>query len=206
MLSIAFDEIDSLLPNRHQEVAQLLQAPIEEVDGYDTVCSLMFNNTLHQSFDVLAPNLNLQKPFGHIGVLLNKALAKKQVQKAVLVGTKYTMNAGYIASFIPSHTQLILPSESLQDKLEQLRKIYYHDKDEVLAQTCFEELKMIGADTIILACTEHSIAFADFPKTYFMDTMDLQCAFGMDLLTETHLAPKYQNTLKKKEQIDVFLK
>ena len=182
MLSIDFDKIDSLLPNRHEEVAQLLQPHIEEVHNYNTVCTLLFNNTLHQAFDVLAPNLNLQKPFGHIGKLLNKELSKKQIKKAILVGTKYTMNAGYVASFIPITTQLILPNESLQNKLEQLRKIYYHDKDESLALICFNELKSLGADTIILACTEHSIAFAHFPKTYFTDTMDLQCAFGVALV------------------------
>ena len=183
MLSIDFNEIDSLLPNRQEEAAQLLQSHIEEVDSYNTGCTLIFNNTLHQAFDILAPKLDLQKPFGHIGKLLNKELSKKQIKKAILVGTKYTMNAGYIASFIPINTQLVLPCESLQNKLEQLRKIYYHDKDETLALTCFNELKSIGADTIILACTEHSIAFAHFPKAYFTDTMELQCAFGVSLVT-----------------------
>lgn len=182
LTSIDFKEINDLLPYQIEEAAEKLSPFLLEMDKQDVVANIMVNNTLHEAFDILSPELALKKPFGHVGELLLTNLQEKPPESVMLIGTMYTMNSRYLESFIPHNMEVVKADAHLQIKLEELRISYFEKDNQELAEACYNLLiqSYRHVDKIIVACTEHSLAFAPYTdNSSWIDTMDLQCEFAL---------------------------
>ncbi len=179
LLSIDFSEINNCLPNHMSEAASLLKPHLKSMNEMDVDVVILSNNTLHQAYDLVSASLPEKKPFGHIGELLKQELRQKKANQALLLGTKYTMNSGYLHSYMNTVTEVVIPDETLQEKIETLRKIYYDGEDYALAQECFDEISRYNIDAVVIACTELSIAFGSLKNNSWIDSMDLQCDYAL---------------------------
>ena len=187
LISIDFKEMNELLPYQIEEVAEKLYPHLLEMDAHEVVANIMINNTLHEVIDVLKDKLALQKPFGHVGELLRNELLEKQPQRVMIIGTMYTMNSGYFESYIPHNIEVVKADAHLQIKLEELRITYFQLEDSTMSDSCHDLLvaSYPDVDKYIVACTEHSLAFAPYINTSkWIDTMDLQCAFAVNIMLE----------------------
>lgn len=191
LLSVDFATINALLPNNIEAAAALLSSSVEQLDRIDGVCcNLLINNTLHKSLDVIVQQKakGLKTNYGHIGVLLKQTLQKQQPENVLLIGTKYTMSDPYFKAFVPETTQLLIASKPLTEQIDKLRKAYYHAANVEMAQSVYENIQaeFPNLDTLVLTCTEHSLAFKDIqPTETIVDTMQLQCEYAIDQLINT---------------------
>jgi len=182
LLAIDFNEINELLPHGIVKASEMMAPYFEELDQQDVIANLLINNTLHEALDLYALKNPLQKPIGHVGILLREKLTEIKASKVMIIGSKYTMNAHYLPGFVPEGIQVIKSSEKLQDQVDELRKVFYERKDETLAKDCYQQLvnQNPGVDHFIVACTELSIAFAPYVHNgRIVDTIDLQCEFAI---------------------------
>jgi len=185
LLSIDFYQINQLLPHNMSKAAQLLLPYLEEIDSYNVSGTIMINNTLHEAYDIVANDWHSQRPFGHIGQLMRADLLRLNPSRVLLVGTKYTMSSGYLNQFIPPQMEVVTPPISLQNELEEIRKTYLHHGEPDKSKNCFKQLQNLSCDAMIIACTEHSVAFASYKDERCIDTVDLQCQFGISILSHT---------------------
>jgi len=183
MLNIDFNPINQLLPNRQQESAKLLLPYLQDLDRQDISCIIMPNNTLHESLDILLEKYDFQKPILHIGHSLHDKLKKLHVENVMILGTAYTMQSGYLQSFIPAESNIIVPNQQHLEKIENLRKLYFQSSDALLSSQIWNELQdeYPEVDYFIIACTELSIAFELFDDKK-LDTLHLICTNAIQYL------------------------
>ena len=97
------------------------------------------------------------------------------------------MTDSYLKSFVPKVHNLVIPDSVTIEKVDTLRQLFNHHVDFEQAESCFDYLKKSNStDTIfIIACTELSIAFANFDKDEnWIDTLDLQAEKAIELLLQ----------------------
>jgi aspartate racemase len=183
--SINFKEINDLLPNQIEQVAEIIKPEIQFLDGQNISCAVLVNNTMHKALDVVLSEINTKLPYCHVGTLISEFLNKTASSKKVLIlGTAFTMTSEYLKSFVPDNNELVFPDETTIQKVDNLRKLFTTTNDFVEAKDCLDYLvKSHPKETIfIIACTELSIAFADFNKDKnWIDTLDLQAEKAIEL-------------------------
>ena len=184
--SLNFIEINSLLPENNIDVALLLKPSVQFLEQQDIACAVLVNNTMHKALDIILSENKFEKIYCHVGNLINEKLDKiSEKQNVVILGTAFTMTDNYLKSFVPKQHFIIEPSKKTIEKVDDLRKLYFDSSDKLKAEECFNYLKEnYSTDTtFIIACTELSIAFADFNKgKNWIDTIDLQCEKALNLL------------------------
>ena len=101
----------------------------------------------------------------------------------MILGTAYTMQSGYLQSFIPTESNTILPNSQHLEKVENLRKLYFQSTDAALSSQIWKELQVEypEVDYFIIACTELSIAFNFFTDKK-LDTLQLLCTNAIEYL------------------------
>jgi len=117
-------------------------------------------NTPHKVYAQVAQNAGI--PILHIADATGIAIQKKDLKRVGLIGTKYTMEGGFIAEWLNQHygIETLVPSSAsarqdlqriISDELE-LGVFKPESKKFVLGQ--IEELRKRGAQGIVLGCTE----------------------------------------------------
>ena len=187
LLSVDFFEMNQLLPDRIDEVIELLSPVFYDVMTQPISCAIMINNTMHEALDKGQLVAKYQTPFGHIGDLIFHYLSKAESEQVMILGTKHTMNSEYWKQFIPDQVTLVRPSDAIQSQVEKLRRLYFSTDDSALAESV--RLKLIQKyphTHFIIACTELSIAWkSNIPLNYWIDTIHLQCEFAIEKLLES---------------------
>ena len=183
LLNVDFEPINQLLPYQQKASAKLLLPYLQDINQQDVCCIIMPNNTLHQSLDIILEKHSFEKPILHIGHLLHAEIKKLKRAQVMILGTAYTMQSGYLQSFLPEISNNILPNNSLLSKVEDLRKLYFHSSDTELSLQIWEDLnhQYPEVDYFIVACTELSIAFNSINEKK-LDTLDLLCRSAVDYL------------------------
>lgn len=117
-------------------------------------------NTPHKVYAQVAQNAGI--PILHIADATGIAIQKRGLKRVGLIGTKYTMEDGFIAEWLKQHygIETLVPSSAsarhelqriISDELE-LGIFKPESKKFVLGQ--IEELRKLGARGIVLGCTE----------------------------------------------------
>ncbi|MFT7350323.1 MAG: aspartate racemase [Flavobacterium sp.] len=186
--SINFKKINALLPNNANQIAASIKPSVQFLDNQNIACVVLVNNTMHKALDVVLSENKTQIPYCHVGVLITESLKKTPYSKKVLIlGTAFTMTDNYLKAFVPKVHNLVIPDMITIKKVDTLRQLFNHHVDFEQAKNCFDYLKKSNStDTIfIIACTELSIAFANFEKNEnWIDTLELQAEKAIDLLLQ----------------------
>jgi len=157
--SIDFEEVMVRNWENFEEVAKsfIKISKILEKAGADfiAICA----NTPHKISDKIEENIRV--PLLHIADATAKEIKEKKLKKVGLLGTKYTMNEGFIKQRIKDKydIEVIVPNSSDQETIEDIINneltfeiIKNSSKEDY--KKIIEKLKANGAEGIILGCTE----------------------------------------------------
>lgn len=142
-----FDTISKLVVDACQKL---------ELSGAD--CIGLSANTIHRFADDIIKKVNI--PLIHIAEETAKAVRKKNITKAGLLGTKLTMEDEFYCNKLSNGgVEVIIPNDDdrqfIHDKIlgELTQGILKHETKNTLLEI-IKKLNTQGADGIILGCTE----------------------------------------------------
>ena len=156
--SIDFSEATKAFKNQNN-ANQLMLKEAAKLDA--TGCDLMIiaSNTAHFCFDAIESSTNT--PMIHIADAVGGRLKALGVQKALLLGTRYTMNLDFYKKRLQDHFNIDVVIPEPEDKVEVNRIIYQELVKQNFTSSAQEEyLRIIskeaskGADAVIMGCTE----------------------------------------------------
>lgn len=122
-------------------------------------------NTLHKFADRLQREVD--KPIIHIAAAVSTEVARANLSRVGLIGTKHTMEGDfYTAKFSSAGISIITPDESDRDLVNSI--IYnellledYREESKTALLGVIGRLASMGADGIILGCTELPLVIED---------------------------------------------
>jgi len=161
MHSVDFDEIHKLQhQNRWNESGKILAKHAEalEVAGADFI--LICTNTMHKVTHIIEKNLSI--PILHIAQATANTMKEKNCKKAILLGTKFTMDEDFNKKiFEENGIEIVTPDEKSKTLINNiifnelvLGKILEKSKKEFIKtiEKLYSSDKKI--DSVILGCTE----------------------------------------------------
>lgn len=141
---------------------------------------LLCTNTMHKIADDLARSLN--GPLIHIVDETARALAPHGHTRPALLGTRYTMGEGFYRERLEQHgLEPRLPKASEQDVVhrliyEELMAGRVSDTGREQLARIVERLVGLGADSVILGCTELGLAVSEGDVSVAVyDTTEIHC-------------------------------
>lgn len=159
MYSVDFEEIE-----RYQHQGEWQRATDIMIDaaqrlergGADFV--VICTNTMHKMADEVQSAIDI--PLLHIVDAAARAVRSNGIQKAGLLGTRFTMEGDFYSGRLKSHgLDVLIPDEADREIVHRviykelvLGKILLSSRDEF--QRIILKLKLQGAEAIILGCTE----------------------------------------------------
>jgi len=146
--------------NQWDEIAAILIDAATRLRGGGAQAVMFCANTPHKVYAQVARRTDI--PILHIGDATGIAIRKSGLKKVGLIGTKYTMEDGFMATWFTEHygIETLVPASApargelhriIQKELE-LGIFKPESKKYVLGQ--IEELRQRGAQGIVLGCTE----------------------------------------------------
>jgi aspartate racemase len=160
MYSVDFGNIAALQHDgKWDELALMMIDAAQRLERGGAECIVLCTNTMHKLAEHIESNINI--PFLHIGDATAQAVKKQGLKKVGLLGTKFTMEQGFLKNrFSQNHDiQVIIPNEADRNTVHQI--IYEELVKGIISETSREEyLKIIeklmkeGAEGIVLGCTE----------------------------------------------------
>ncbi|ARU63655.1 aspartate racemase [Tumebacillus avium] len=160
MHSFDFEEIVACQKaGEWQKAADMLLAAARKLEESGAELLLICTNTMHTLAPEIAAGLNI--PLVHIADVTAEALRSQGVQKAALLGTRYTMEQDFYRERLQEHgVEVIVPGsverqdvhDIIFDELCQGQILAHSRKRycEIMTQLTEEQ----GAEGIILGCTE----------------------------------------------------
>lgn len=157
--SVEFDEIEKCQSSGDWEKsAEILGKAAQGLEAAGADFIMICTNTMHK----VAPQISsmIQIPIIHIADATANVLEEQHIQKAGLLGTKYTMTQDfYKQKLIDRGIEVIIPSQSDIDIINNIifqelcvGQIKRESREKF--QQIIEDMKARGADGVILGCTE----------------------------------------------------
>lgn len=172
MYQIDFQEINPFLPTQFDVIIPKIENYLKEIAALGITKLLVPNITLHETLDQIEIPVEICHPID----LTLEYLQRNHISEAYLFGTLYTINSTYLQStFSEKEVQLLKPTTSDQNWMEEFRKKVYQEKETLEEITVFQNLihKYSEKKAVVIACTELSVfSLKDNPSC--IDMMDLQ--------------------------------
>lgn len=142
------------------DVAAMLSEAVTRLRAGGAQAVLLCANTSHKAYAQVAAKTDI--PILHIGDATGTAIRKSGLKKVGLIGTKYTMEDGFMVDWLREHygIETLVPSSA--SARQELQRIIHQELDlgvykpeskkYVLDQ--IDELRRRGAEGIVLGCTE----------------------------------------------------
>ena len=143
-----------------EESALIIQEAALSLERAGVDFILLCTNTMHKVLPLITPNIKV--PFLHIAEATAKALNAHGAHKAILLGTKFTMQESFYKEILNAHhIDVVIPD---QKSIETINQIIFQElcvgKIETTSKKIF--LKIIddltchnpSIDAVILGCTE----------------------------------------------------
>jgi len=159
LYSIDFEEIMVKNWNDFDKIAKYFIKIAKILENAGAELLIICANTPHKIADEIQKNINI--PLLHIADATGEKIKEKKLKKVGLLGTKYTMNEGFIKDRIKEKygINVIVPDISDQDIVEDIidkeltfENIKNSSKEKY--KKIIEKLISNGAEGIILGCTE----------------------------------------------------
>ncbi|MDX1808661.1 MAG: aspartate/glutamate racemase family protein [Sulfurospirillaceae bacterium] len=194
LISVNFDEIETLQrENRWEEAGEILAENAKSLEEAGADFILICTNTMHKVADIIQKNINI--PILHIATSVSMALQKENCRKAILLGTRFTMQENFIKDVIRSFGIEVVTPDTKQ--IEIIDKIIF---DELVQGIVNQESKntylniildMIDKDeqidSVILGCTEIGLLINqnDINLKIF-DTTYTHVKYALDITHNNH--------------------
>ena len=178
LYSVEFDEIEKCQSSGDWETSgEILGSAAQGLESAGADFILICTNTMHKVAPQIASMVHV--PIIHIADATAKELGKHNIQKAGLLGTRYTMTETfYKQKLIDRGIDVIIPDEP---DVDIVNDIIFHElcMGEIKAdsrqkfQEIIDRLKAQGAEGIILGCTEIGLLIhqSDSPLPVFDTTL-----------------------------------
>jgi len=156
-----FESINNLLPYRSPNLDTIISNYLKKMLTTEVEGILIPNITIHETVDAVVSTHQIKVPIIHplLGTIKKMQLANNQ--KAVLFGSKYTMQSNYIKDVF-AKSGILIQQPKIEDIqfIETVRKQVYAGNISTATLEKFNNLVAFYAveTTIILACTELSLA------------------------------------------------
>jgi aspartate racemase len=166
IVSLNFHEIEQLQRNGEwMRAGEILADAAKKLQNTGADLIILCTNTLHKISNYITKNVSI--PFLHISDCTSQKLKQDGIQKAALLGTRFTMGeAFYKDRLIHNGLEISVPSEEQQLKLDHIifeelckGKVVMHSRDYYIE--VIKELVHKGAEGIILGCTEIGLLLQD---------------------------------------------
>ncbi|PLX70552.1 MAG: aspartate racemase [Denitrovibrio sp.] len=184
--SVNFDEIErNMSKERWDKTAAILNSAAARLMSSGADCILLCTNTLHMNAKDVKRSVSI--PFLHIADAVSAEVKDAGYKKALLLGTKFTMEENFMKDvYIHNGIEITIPGK---DEREFIQRVIF---DELVKGIVREEsrdmmLQMLdtqseeGAQCAILGCTELGLILKDddSPITLF-DTTACHCKAAVD--------------------------
>lgn len=146
-------------------VVRMLAASLQRLERAGADFLLLACNTAHRRFEELERAVSL--PLLHVGDAAGPALHAGGCKRVALLGTRYTMEGGFVAERLARHgIATILPSAAAQARvhaiiLTELCKGAVAPESRAFVVDLAQSLAKDGADAMLLACTELGLLFPE---------------------------------------------
>lgn len=166
MYSVEFADIEKLQRSEQwDELTDLMIDAAQRVERGGADFVLIGTNTMHLMADAVERNMAI--PLLHIVDVTAEAIKKKNISKAGLLGTKFTMEKAFYREKLAGHgVEVITPS---QDPREIVHSVIYEElcrgivkeSSEDQYRNIIEDMVTAGAEGVILGCTEIGLLIKD---------------------------------------------
>lgn len=167
MVTVDFAEIEVLQHKDEWEALdEMMVASAKQLEAAGADIVVLCTNTMHLCSPAIIANISI--PFLHIAEATGMEIAKRELKKVALLGTKFTMEKDFYKEYIFKNfgIEVIIPTE--EDR-KQIHSIIYQElvhgqfKDESREtyKKIIKKLEQGGAEGVILGCTEIPLLISD---------------------------------------------
>lgn len=188
MYSFDFEEIELLQHNdAWEELTKLMISVASRLESAGSEFLVICTNTMH----LMAPQIEaaVSIPLIHIADITGAAIAKQNLKKVGLLGTRFTMKKNFYREWIYEKygIEVIVPGEEEMDIIHRViyeelvtGKIWKPSKKAFLE--VMDHLQTKGAEGVILGCTEIPLLIKQTDVAYpVFDTTTLHAIAAADL-------------------------
>ena len=160
LLETNFEEINHHLPDNFNALTPVITKHLKELNQWHPEVILLPNITLHRMVDELPFEFTQQLPIAHPVALTFQKIQKDGFNKAVILGTKYTMNSDFFKPHAErNQIEVIHPAAQEIRSIDAIRTAIYNGTE---TQTNIEHIleiikKYQQEIPVIIACTELSL-------------------------------------------------
>lgn len=186
LYSIDYHAIRSCYSGDWTPVAGLLVEEIETLLSFRPDCWMIANNTLHKIYDEIAGRLPPAPPMFHAVRLVRDHLVSASVRKALLLGTRFTMEDGYYADPLrAAGIDVEIPVEADRVRIGEIQTKLADGNIEPEFARWFGDLiarhAANGCQAVIAGCTELPLVITqDICPIELVDPLVLQCRACVD--------------------------
>ena len=186
LYSIDYHDIRSAYAQDWSVIPSMLRREIETLMSFGPDCWMIANNTLHKIYDTLAPDLAPGPPLFHAIRLVRDELVGRGFDRALLLGTRFTMEDGYYADPLrAAGIDVMIPDESDRARIGLIQTRLANGEAGPGFASYFENLiaeqAMRGCKAVILGCTELPLAITQEGSALpLVDPLILQCRACVD--------------------------
>jgi aspartate racemase len=192
MYSFDFDEIESLQYNSEWDrLNELMTDAGHKLSNAGADCLLICSNTMHECAVYMEKQIDI--PLIHIADTVGNFLVEGNFKKVALLGTKFLMNSDTYTNRLISEfgIRTILPDD---ENIELINQIIYNelvkgiinDRSRSRILSIIQDLKLKGAEAIILGCTEIPLLIKqDHCNIPVIDTTDIHARSAVNYAIST---------------------
>lgn len=167
MSSVNFNEINALFVQEDWAgIGQKMAVEANKLESAGADCIILATNTIHLVSEQIKNAISI--PFLHIVDAVGMAITKRKLKKVALLGTRFTMEKEFYADFLSAQFGLdvLIPNKSERDYLQhlifdELVKGSFTKEGKNECVTIIQRLQTVGAEGVILGCTELPILISD---------------------------------------------
>lgn len=150
-------------------VVRMITASAQRLEGAGAELLLIACNTAHRRFEEVERAVS--RPILHVADASGAALRAADHKRVALLGTRYTMDGGFIAERLAARhaLEVILPDEVERARvhaiiLEELVTGAVRPASRAFLADLSRSLAARGADSLLLACTELGLLFPELDE------------------------------------------
>ena len=159
MWSLDFDEVQALqAAGDWDRAGTLLATHAAQVEAAGAELLVLCTNTMHRVAPAIADAISI--PLLHIGDATADAIASAGLERVGLLGTRYTMEAGFLAEHIGARgIEVLVPPQGDRDLVhgviyDELVRGVVREESRAAYEDVIARLFAAGAQGVILGCTE----------------------------------------------------
>ena len=174
---------------RWDEIAVLLTQAANRLQAGGAQAIVFCANTPHKVYPQVSRNIDL--PILHIGDATGLAIRGSGLKKVGLIGTRYTMEDGFMADWLKDHYEIETVVPSSAPARQELHRIIQQElslgvftpESKIYVLEQMKQLQKHGAQAIVLGCTEFPLIIKkqDFDLPLF-DTPRLHSQMAVDFI------------------------